>query len=241
VPVIKELNRSYIDETRMAGLLAADPSLPASVIDDLINAEPHAMDSEVIHRAFEKFVVNEDKPNQTMFRYVVRRLGGRDDDLAVEYCAKLLLTNPADTGEVLRYFENLTTSRNLEALVVRALSARELDMYDYQRYLILDWLWRSKVPIRARTLQVVRKLAFEGGASYVRALARALVGKFGNHADRERLSALFASSSDPLERAQLLCCLTELEKSRRNALLGRVRTEGPWVGRAATLVRQGMT
>jgi hypothetical protein len=55
------------------------------------------------------------------------------------------------------------------------------------------------------------------------------------------IATRFGSSSDPLERAQLLCCLSNLEKGRRNALMGRVKDEGPWVARAVKLMRLAPT
>ena len=240
VPAIKDLNHAYIDEVYAMGVMVSDPSLPVSVIDDLANADPHAMDSEVIHRAFNRFVLKESRPDRTMFHYVLRRLGGRGDALAVDYCSRLLHKRPEETGEVLRYFEQLATPAEFENYLVKVLASRDLDMYDYQRYLILHWLWRNSPSLRSPTLKVVRKLAFGGGtSSYVRAVARALMGRCGNQSDLEHLASLFSSSSDPLERAQLLCCLARLERGRRNALIGRVKAEGPWVGRAATLVRGG--
>ena len=109
VPAIKDLNHAYIDEVYAMGVMVSDPSLPVSVIDDLANADPHAMDSEVIHRAFNRFVLKESRPDRTMFHYVLRRLGGRGDALAVNYCSRLLHKRPEETGEVLRYFEQLAT------------------------------------------------------------------------------------------------------------------------------------
>jgi hypothetical protein len=75
----------------------------------------------------------------------------------------------------------------------------------------------------------------------VRVAAQALLGRFGDQADIERLASAFSSATDPLERAQLLCCLGGLEKGRRSALLGRVRDEQPWVARAVKLLRAGST
>jgi hypothetical protein len=239
-PAIRDLNRSYIKKARAAGIMAADPSLPISVIDDLIRRSPNSIDPAVVRQAFRTLVRGVSKPNRSVLHYVLRRMGNNGDVSGVEYCAQLVFEQPEETGEVLRYFESLGASPKLEKHVTRALGSRDLAMYDYQRYLLLDWLWRNSPTVNAPTLKIIRKLAFAGDvAIYVRAVARALLGRFGNHADLERIRSLFSSTSDPLERAQLLCCLHRLEPGRRNTLLGRVKNERPWVGRAPTLVRSG--
>ena len=240
-PFIQDLNRSYIKRAQDAGIMAADPSLPISVIDDLIRRSPNSVNPVVIRQAFRKHVRDVSKPNRSVLHYVLRRMGNNLDDTAVEYCAELLFKQPEETGDVLRYFGSLGPSRDRERYVVRALTSGDLAMYHYQQQQILDWLWRSASSLSAPTLRAVRKLAFSGDAApYVRATSRALLGRSGDQADLDRLAAFFNSASDPLERAQLLCCVARLERGRRNALIGRVRNERPWVNRAAQLVRSGV-
>jgi len=87
-------------------------------------------------------------------------------------------------------------------------------------------------------VRAIRTVAQDGDSpSFVQAYANALLGKFGDYSDLERIASAYRKSSDPLERAQLLCCLSGLERSKRNAMLGRVRGQKPWLDRAAKLVR----
>jgi hypothetical protein len=238
VPAIMKLNREYIDEAVAGGLLVADPSMPVSVIDDLANVDPRKIDPEVIRRAWRKFVVRAKEPNQTMRRYLLRRFAALADDTAVEYCSKLIATNPETSTEVLRYFEDLVYSKRYERICAQVLRKKDLDMYPYQQYLVLDWFWRNSEVLGKPTVSVVRTVAFDGNAPrYVRAIAIALLGRCGDYADLERIEDLFRRSKEPLERAQLLCSLTRLEKGRRNALAGRAKNEVPWVDRATRLVR----
>lgn len=238
VPLIKALHRQYIDEALAAGVLTADEaSVPASVIDDLVNAEPDSMNPEVFHRAFERFVIERPAPNPTMFRYLLRRFAGSLDHYAVEYCSEHLSRRPEIAPEVLRYFEDLDAPGALEVPLRKALSHRELAMYPFSRFLILSWLHRHGSS-RARTLKAVRGQAFGfESPDYVRAAARRVLGRLGDDSDLDKMAVLLASSREPLERAQLLCCLYRLEKGRRNALAGRLRTERPWGARAAAYVK----
>jgi len=240
VPSIKAVNKEYIDEAIEAGLLPqSEESVPVSVIDDLVNAEPDAMDPEVIRRAFRRFVIDTQTPNRSMFRYLLHRLGAARDAFAVEYCDRRLRSDPEDASAILRYFEALDDSHNLQLRACKALESKETEMYPFTQFLILGWLRRNAKRLRAATLVGVRRLAFRPEhPGYVRAEARALLGALGDHSDLDQIANLLKSSSDPLERAQLLCCLSRLEKGRRNSLIARLKNERPWGARAGVLAKQ---
>jgi hypothetical protein len=238
VPAIKALNKDYIDEAVSAGLLAADPSIPVSVVDDLVNAEPTKMSTAVMRMAFRKFVLEEELPSKTMRNYLLRRLASREDDMAVPYCSQLMLNEPDTTTVVLRYFEDLDDTKRFEKVIRAALTLKDLEMYPYQRYLLLDWLWRNCDRMTAQTVKVIRAFAQDdGGSAFVQTYARALLGRFGDYADLERIASAYGTSSDPIERAQLLCCLARLERGKRNTILGRARDQKPWLDRAVKLVK----
>jgi hypothetical protein len=111
-------------------------------------------------------------------------------------------------------------------------------MYTYQRYLVLDWLWRNCEHLGAPTVRAIRKLAQEPGSpTFVRSYAIALLGRFGDYSDLERIASAYGKSSDPLERAQLLCSLERLELTKRNALLGRAKSQKPWLDRVVKLLK----
>ena len=199
------------------------------------------MDPEVFQRAFDRFVLQEDQPNGTMFRYLLRRFAKRCDDYAVAYCSSRPLTAPNELPEILRYFEDLGDPKRLEVPLIKLLNSRYLSMYPYSRFLILSWLTKhgsSRAPI----VVAVRKQAFSPeNPSYVQAAARQALGHIGHDSDLDRMAALLSSESDPIERAQILCCLRRLEKGRRNALAGRLKKEKPWGSLASTYVKQSAT
>jgi hypothetical protein len=238
VPAIKALNRDYIDEAIAAGLLADDPSVPASVIDELADAEPTRMSPAVMRTAFRKFVLEDERPSKTMRNYLLRRLAARNDDTAVGYCSDLIRQAPDTSSVVLRYFADLDDTRRFEPILRRVLKDKDLAMYPYQQYLVLDWIWRHCGRVGAHTVRAIRDIAQDGATpSFLAAYANALLGTFGDYSDLERIASLYAKSTDPLERAQLLSSLSRLERGKRNALLGRARDQKPWLDRAAKLVR----
>lgn len=239
VPAIKALNQEYVEEALDSGVLPeAEASVPASVIDDLMNAEPDAMDPEVFWRAFKQFVRDAEEPNGTMLRYLLRRFAGSGDHHAVAYCAGRLTEAPDLTSAILRYFEDLEDAKKLEIPLRKALSSNQLAMYPFSRFLILCWM-ADHGSSRSPNLAVVRKQAF--GAEhpdYVQAAARRALARIGDDSDLDRMAVLLVSSGDPLQRAQLLCCLGRLEKARRNDLAGRLKKEKPWGSLAAKYVKE---
>lgn len=238
VPAIRNLNRDFIHDAIDADVIPEEMgSVPVSVIDDLINADPSQMDPEVIRRAWQQFVLDAERPNRSMVRYLLRRFATRSDPIAVEYCAPRLRSHPEDATEILRYFEDLADPK-LEVPIARALSSRDLRPYPYSRFLLLDWLRRNRTDLRAVTLKAVREQAFgESHPQYVQAAARAVLGAMGEHSDLDRLASLLPSTSDPFARAQLVCTLTKLERGRRNGLAAPLKDEKPWGTRAWTYVR----
>jgi len=146
VPAIQQVRKGYVDEIIAAGLMAADVSLPMAEVDDLAsgNIEP-----EVLHRAFESFVVKQGTPNKSMLNFLLRRLGSQKDDFGVAACAKLLDTHPEHTPSIMRYLQDLSAPDEREPVVEGALMSRTSAIYPYQRYLLLDWLSRNAQRCRA--------------------------------------------------------------------------------------------
>jgi hypothetical protein len=145
---------------------------------------------------------------------------------------------PEFTPPVLRYLGRLPQPQDFERSLVAVLASREAAIYPYQRHLITLWMTQHLPSLDEESLRVVRALAFRPESpTFLQSDARALLGKLGEHADLERLIDIFRSTSDSLEKAQLLVSLRRLERSRRNALGARVREKDVWLDRALRLVK----
>ncbi|MGB9197749.1 MAG: hypothetical protein WCB53_12580, partial [Terriglobales bacterium] len=111
-------------------------------------------------------------------------------------------------------------------------------VYDYQIYQILEFYLIRKSPPTEDLLSIARQLAFDAARPrYLRTVGRALLGKYGTAADLERLLNSYDEVTDPSERGELVCALFRLERTRRNAFLGRAEQEGEMNMRAAKWVR----
>jgi hypothetical protein len=237
LPSIQRVQKGYIDEIVALGLMSGDVSLPMQAIDDL--ATQGEIDTVVLHRAFEEFVVNEPAPNKSMLNFLLRRLGKQKDPMAVTECARRLETNPELTPSIALYFQELRDPDHLEQVCREALESETGAIYPYQRYLLLDWLARNATSLQQMTLGVIRQLAMRPESPrYVRAVALQLLGRFGHYSDLDEIETLFKSATDPLLRAQLLSSLSRQEKGRRNGLAARASKEPGLVGRAAAMVRK---
>jgi uncharacterized protein YneF (UPF0154 family) len=234
VPVIQEVRQGYIDEAQAAGLMAADESLPIVEIDEITGE----VGLPILRRAFDTYIVGRNEINRTMLNFLLRRLGKKGSDHAVEECSRIMRLNPQHTGSIALYFEELEDPDRLEQRVVEALLDETAAIYPYQRYQLLHWLGRNAEQVDETTLHVLREFSRRPESpGYVRAIATQLLGCFGGSSDLEEIESRYKAASDPLERAQLLCCLSALEKGRRNGLAKRVEKDSGWLGRAARLVR----
>ena len=76
-----------------------------------------------------------------------------------------------------------------------------------------------------------------------RAVCRKVIGGHGTLADLERLEAElerleaeYEQSHDDLEQAQIILCLAQVERQRRNSFLARAKEDGELQRRAVSLV-----
>ena len=156
--------------------------------------------------------------------------------LLVDHTVTLLEKHPEVTDTILDYWGEVGAVDHIDERLVRFLDSDEA-VYAYQLYQILDWRGSfDEVPTQ-EFLAIARRLAFDRTRpSFVRAVARRVLARFGSAADLEQLQREYADAS-PREQAELLCCLERMELGRRNAFLARCEGDGPWQRRAVAWVR----
>jgi hypothetical protein len=124
----------------------------------------------------------------------------------------------------LTYIERLGAIADKEPTLARFLRSAQGSVYPHQAYQVLRWAERLEPPELPHLLPVARGYAFDqSGPRHLRAIARAIVGRYGDAADLERLREAYDTVHDPLERAQLVCALSQMETGQRNAFFARVR------------------
>ena len=245
-PIMKDLNEALgID----------NPYFSTTQADELLEQTEEDTPAEVLKQAFQEHFIDAEEKNfdKTLFHYLINRLGKSKDDIAVDYCLKLLTTRPEETDWILKYLQSILKRlqstdedpqsidaiNQIENSVVGFLQSVHA-VYPYQNYQILEWFGEYTQKPSEDLLEIARRMAFDKSQpKYLKVVSRKLVGEFGTIADLERLEWLYSELDDEIEKSNIVCCLKNMELSRRNSFLGRAQHDGKLVQIASNLVRSG--
>ena len=243
-PIMKELNEA---------LGTDNPYFSSAQVDELLEQMEENTAIEVLTRAFQEHFIDaeETKFDKTLFHYLIKRLGKSKDDIAVDYCLKLLKTHPEETEYILKYLQSIlkrlqsTDAQSIDAInqiensVVGFLQSVHA-VYPYQNYQILEWFSEYIQDPSKDLLEIARQIAFDTSQpKYLKVVSRKLVGEFGANADLERLESLYPKLDDEIEKCDIICCLKHMEPIRRNSFLAQAQHDGKLVQIASKLVRSG--
>lgn len=172
--------------------------------------------------------------DKTLFHFLINRLVFEKNTYALRYCLGILDIHPEETNYILKCSESFDDfdievfyePQKMQNVLVNFLDSKEA-VYDYQNFQIMKWFLENEFPIPDKLIDICRKFAFDNNRPYyLRSICRCLLGNHGNSADLDKIEDQLAYISSDLERAELLCCLIKMEKSKRNALFGRVLKDG---------------
>ena len=235
-PVLQPIKQNLIETLGMD-----NPYFSTTEADKLLEQMEEDTPVEVLTQAFQENFIDaeESKFDKTLFHFLLKRLSKSKSEIAVAYCLDLLKTHPEETVDILKYFQSIDIIDQMEKSVVDFLGS-EHAVYPYQNYQILEWFSEHVQDPSEDLLEIARRMAFDNHhPKFLRLVSRKLVGEFGIGADRERLQWLYSELDDELEKCSIICCLKNMESSRRNSFLGRVQHDGKLVRIASRLVRSG--
>ena len=235
-PVLQPIIKNLIE-----ALGINNPYFSVTQADELLEQMEADTPIEVLTQAFQEHFIDaeEKKFDKTLFHFLLKRLGKSKSDIAVAYCLDLLKTHPEETADALKYFQSIDVIDQIENLVVEFLRS-EHAVYPYQNYQILEWFSEHAQNPSEDLLEIARRMAFNNShPKYLRVVSRKLVGEFGTSADLERLEWLYSELDDEIEKCNIICCLKNMELSRRNSFLGRTQHDGKLVQITSNLVRRG--
>ena len=214
--------------------------LPPWILDRVLANAGSEGAVEILRSAFDSYFLTEGGGfNKSLFHYLLSRLGAARDSTFLNQIVRLLRDHPEEFDDIADYCSTVEGEEVLEYEVCELQTAGLLP-YPYLTYQFLRWRIRQERPIVAALRTRIRTFAFESGHPwYVRAIARAMLGKFGNTADLESLEAAYANAQSPVERAEIVCALQRMESGRRNALYGRAAGDGDLPSQAVRLARAG--
>jgi len=193
---------------------------------------------EVIDRAFEEFFSSAaDVPfDKSLFHFVLARLAAAGSPVAIDYCVRALRERPEETEQIASYLENVDVNLEQVDAIVSYMRSEDA-IHDYQLYQLVS-LFLSQHWANERLIGLCRRWAFDTNRGpWLRSPSIAYLGAYGDQSDLELLMEKYASSTDQVERADIVAALSRLEKSRRNAFYARTSHDGDLVGRAVTAAK----
>jgi hypothetical protein len=237
-PLLQPLASKFI--TEIAAGAGLDPEyVSLAKAESLLASSENKAPLQLIQDAYNFHCIQgEGRWNKSLFHYLLNRLANAHSQYAVDHAITLLRTHPEETKEILRYIAKVAVSTDVEARIVDYLRS-EAAVYSFQGYQVIKWRGEIDLPPSHVFLDFVRSVSMRDQPDYLRAECRHFLGKFGTVADLDRLEEEYDLAAGPIEKAEILCSLTRLERSRRNALLVVASEEGEFPRRAAKLVSQG--
>lgn len=227
--------------------------LSFQLMSDYVNDEDDNSDTkneppiEVIRETFKTHFIHgsDEKFDKTLFHFLINRLIKENDSFALDYCLANYETHPEETSYFLKYsksfdgwdIEVMDLPKKMQDFLIGFLSSKEA-VYDYQNFQILTWLLENVVQIQEDLLKLCRQYAFDNNRPYyIRSVARCILGKFGNSADIDKMEDQLNIIVSDFERAEMICCLTRMEKGKRNSMLGRIAKDGQITEMAVSFVK----
>lgn len=220
--------------------LAGGPSMTAYDLDKILSGMQESEPIDVLKEAYNRyFIADENSFNKTLFRYLLNRLGSAGDTFALDNALEQLGRHPEENDTIADYAKSVAAVQRFEDKYL-TLRDQGLLPYDYQLYQVFRWRLRCEEKPGDPLMRMARSVAFDPiGTSYVRAVARAILGRWGEPADLERLQSAYPDAQSDEERTEIIYALSRMEKSRRNAFLGHAAGDGELPSRAVRAVRGG--
>ena len=213
--------------------------------------DPEATISEpsgrVIEETFRSYFseAEESKFDKSLFHYLLNRLKQADNPFALDYSLSILESHPEETKYILEYSNYVsgihdvvygTKKRMIKKLI--EFIASDNGIYDYQNYQIINWLYENSIEEDDVLLKITRNYAYDNNRPYyLQRTCRMFLGKFGNDSDIEKIYDQYFVASNEIEKADLICCLEKMERSRRNSFLGRVKDDGYLISLAVKKIK----
>lgn len=194
---------------------------------------------EILERAFdEHFGLFASEPfDKTVFRYLLTRLGKASSRVAVDFCLQSLRSKPEETAAILRYFSKIGLEAEERVVIEEYMGGESAALYDYQLYQLVRWFHTEGLQSDAVTA-LCRIWSFDHNRPpWLRSYAIAYLGANGDGSDLENLEDYIVRAGSSTEKADVVAAIADMETSRRNAVYGRLSTEGGLPARAVAVCK----
>ena len=224
-PVIQSFESKLRDELAVL-YKEIGPYASVGDIDKILESHTDSLAPEVLELAFrEHFLEGERQFDQTLFHYLLNRLGKAKSQIGKAYCIKMLTTHPEETEHILRYLEMQDLELSEVDLILEYAGSEDA-IYDYQLYEITAWFFRQEL-FSEKLINLCRLWALDKNRdSWLRSYCLAVLGHAGDQSDLELIQRSYVSANSGIEKADVITALRKMEVGRRNSFLGRVKDDG---------------
>ena len=206
-------------------------------------------DSEkVLEEAFRSYFIEaeESKFDKSLFHYLLNRLQEAENSFAMDYCLSILEIHPEETEYILEYSKSISKFDDLISDTKKRMIKKLMDflksdlaIYDYQNFKIIKWLFENITEPDEDLFSIARTRGYDSNKPYyLQRVCRKFLGKYGDDSDLDKLESQYSLASNEVEKADIICSLGRIEKSRRNSLLARLKNDGYLIGLASDYIKK---
>jgi hypothetical protein len=211
------------------------PYATPSIISTILSEHEDTIKLESVRKAFDKFLEHEKSDfNKTLFHYCINRLGAAEDDYAVNYCLKCIISRPEEFIYILPYFSKLKERRIPLAEEMIYLFKDEPIVFNRHFFLLTRWTYKENIHSE-KIIALCRDLAFDSSVSvddYTKHYAWAILGKYGDLADLDSIEAEYSSEIGEPSKSTIICSIRRMVEDRRNSIYARASGDGVMVNYA---------
>lgn len=236
-PTIRDISGKLMEEI-VEALGIDDDYLPLWEISEILESR-EGPPPEVLERAFQEYfsAAGDIKFDKSLFHYLLNQLGKVGSTIAVEFCLNALRARPEETSFILRYFSRCEKAAGQLGTVTQYMGSNDA-IYDYQLYQVVRWFFQERIR-SDHVLALCRVWAHDQNRPvWLRSYCMAYIGRYGDRSDLEDLEAMYSRLGTPLERADAIAALRDMELTRRNAFYRYAEAEGGLVGRAVAAAKR---
>lgn len=234
-PVINAIHKDLLSELQM-GEYVKDFE-----IEEEFSKNPEKVNPSLFEIVFiERFSsVTNPQFDKTLFHYLLTRLGKINSNIAVRYCIDTIPVRPEEMEYILKYLSKMELSNSELEQILKFMESKDA-IYDYQLYQLVQWFFQlNKLP--NTLLALCRVWAHDKNREpWLRTYSLMVLAKAGHTSDLESIQGLYSSASTDYQKAEVICCLERMEKTRRNSFYGQVKDDNDLVRRAVEVAKQRM-
>ena len=199
-----------------------DPSMDPAEVYETYEEDEEEIDIDSLIDAFYEHVepLISERFDKTVFHYVINRFAKAKVTIAIDYCLKLILCQPRETKYILdKYFSVMDDKTTIGEELAKLLGEKKIRL-DYQKFLILKWLWENNVfskPIFEAVYQIIE----EDPIHHINLdYCLAYIGRYGEDSDYDFVYTHYNKVERDISRATILIGIKEMEEGRRNSIYG---------------------